>query len=160
MENMDTYSNILYIKEKQGELANLAMRCFYNNKYCAETCCIVGNYYSLIGEHHKAIANFRKALKMDKSCLGAWTLMGHECLELKNIAGAIEAYRSAVEIDSRDFRAWYGLGQTYELQKMNNYALYYFTKAVMARPKDARMWNAMASCYESMDRRIEAGKCY
>jgi anaphase-promoting complex subunit 8 len=27
-ENMDTYSNILYIKENQGDLANLALRCF------------------------------------------------------------------------------------------------------------------------------------
>ena len=32
-ENMDTYSNILYIKENQGELANLALRQFDNNKY-------------------------------------------------------------------------------------------------------------------------------
>jgi anaphase-promoting complex subunit 8 len=48
-ENMDTYSNILYIKENQGELANLALRCFYNNKYTPETCCVVGNYYSLMG---------------------------------------------------------------------------------------------------------------
>lgn len=32
-ENMDTYSNILYIKENQGELANLALKEFYNNKY-------------------------------------------------------------------------------------------------------------------------------
>lgn len=51
-ENMDTYSNILYIKENQGELANLALRCFYNNKYATETCCVVGNFlriYSLMG---------------------------------------------------------------------------------------------------------------
>ena len=39
---MDTYSNILYIKENQGELANLALRCFNNNKYTAETCCTIG----------------------------------------------------------------------------------------------------------------------
>ena len=32
-ENMDTYSNILYIRENQGELANLALKSFYNNKY-------------------------------------------------------------------------------------------------------------------------------
>lgn len=32
-ENMDTYSNILYIKENQGELATLALKEFYNNKY-------------------------------------------------------------------------------------------------------------------------------
>jgi anaphase-promoting complex subunit 8 len=109
-ENMDTYSNILYIKENQGELANLALRVFYNNKYAPETCCVVGNYYSLMGDHLKAVINFRKALKLDRNCLAAWTLMGHEYLEMKNIAGAIEAYRNAIEIDPKDFRAWYGLG--------------------------------------------------
>lgn len=76
-ENMDTYSNILYIKENQGELANLALKQFYNNKYVPETCCVIGNYYSLMGEHLKAIVYFRKALKLDRTCLAAWTLMGH-----------------------------------------------------------------------------------
>jgi len=102
-ENMDTYSTILYIKENHGELANLALRCFYNNKYSPETCCVVGNivnqiilipllgnYYSLMGEHLKAVIYFRKALKLDRNCLAAWTLMGHEYLEMKNISGAIE----------------------------------------------------------------------
>lgn len=79
-ENMDTYSNILYIKENQGELANLALRQFDNNKYNPETCCVIGNYYSLMGEHLKAIVYFRKALKLDRTCLAAWTLMGHEYL--------------------------------------------------------------------------------
>jgi len=36
--------------------------------------------------------------------------MGHEYLEMKNIAGAIEAYRNALDYDPKDFRAWYGLG--------------------------------------------------
>lgn len=112
---MDTYSNILYIKENQGELANLALRCFNTNKYTAETCCVIGNYYSLLGEHLKAILYFKKALKLDKNCQAAWTLMGHECLEMKNVVGAIDAYRNATENDTSDFRAWYGLGQTYEL---------------------------------------------
>jgi len=67
-ENMDTYSNILYIKENQGELANLALRCFNTNKYTAETCCVIGNYYSLLGEHLKAILYFKKALKLDRNC--------------------------------------------------------------------------------------------
>jgi anaphase-promoting complex subunit 8 len=74
-ENMDTYSNILYIKESQGELANLALRQFNNNKYVPETCCVLGNYYSLMNEHAKAINYFQKALKLDKECLAAWTLM-------------------------------------------------------------------------------------
>ena len=38
---------------------------------------VIGNYYSLMGEHLKAIVYFRKALKLDRTCLAAWTLMGH-----------------------------------------------------------------------------------
>jgi anaphase-promoting complex subunit 8 len=38
-ENMDLYSNILYIK---GELAYLAYRTFHNDKYRPETCCVIG----------------------------------------------------------------------------------------------------------------------
>jgi anaphase-promoting complex subunit 8 len=119
----------------------------------------MGNYYSIMGEHLKAVMYFRKALKLDRSCLAAWTLMGHEYLEMKNIPGAIDAYRQAVEIDPKDFRAWYGLGQTYELQNMNHYALYYFSRAVESKSRDARMWSAMASCYDRMDKKVETKKC-
>jgi anaphase-promoting complex subunit 8 len=68
---MDTYSNILYIKENHGDLANLALRCFYNNKYSPEACCVVGNYYSLMGDHIKAVIYFRKALQLDRHFLAA-----------------------------------------------------------------------------------------
>ena len=57
-ENLDLYSNILYIKENFGELANLAYNVFNNDKYRQETCCTVGNYYSLRGDHHKAVIYF------------------------------------------------------------------------------------------------------
>ena len=46
-----------------------------------------------------------------RSYLGAFTLLGHEFVELKNLPAAIEAYRSAVDTNPRDYRAWYGLGQ-------------------------------------------------
>jgi anaphase-promoting complex subunit 8 len=50
-----------------------------------------------MGNHVQAINYFKKALKLDRTCLAAWTLMGHEFLEMKNIAGAIESYRNSVE---------------------------------------------------------------
>jgi len=53
---------------------------------------------------------FKRAIKLNSKFLSAWTLMGHEFLELKNTSAAIEAYRSAIDIDPHDFRAWYGLG--------------------------------------------------
>jgi len=134
------------------------------DKYRPETCCVIGNYYSLKGEHEKAVSHihtptsdtplpshlhtsdtplptpppypylplrltptpptsaaplasrlqvtyFRRALKLNQHFLSAWTLMGHEYVELKNTAAAVDAYRHAVDINAKDYRAWYGLGQ-------------------------------------------------
>lgn len=54
----------------------------------------VGNYYSLRSQHEKAALYFQRALKLNPRCLGAWTLMGHEYMEMKNTSAAIQAYRS------------------------------------------------------------------
>jgi len=123
-------------------------------------CCSPGNYYSLRTEHAKAVSYFKRALKLNRSYLPAWTLMGHEYLELKNTHAAIECYRRAADINHRDYRAWYGLGQTYELLKLHLYALFYFQRATALRPYDGRMWCATANCYENLGRDVEAIKCY
>ncbi|PSC70628.1 anaphase-promoting complex subunit 8-like [Micractinium conductrix] len=148
IEGMDIFSNILYVKEEFAALSSLAHRCAAADKYRPESCCVIGNYYSLRGMHERAVQYFRRALRLNPSYLSAWTLMGHEYVELKNPPAAIEAYRHAVDVNPRDYRAWYGLGQTYELVNMPYYALYYFRRAVQLRPQDARMWNAMGHCYQ------------
>jgi len=121
---------------------------------------VIGNYYSLKAEHEKAVTYFRRALKLNRHFLSAWTLMGHQFVELKNTAAAVDAYRHAVDINPKDYRAWYGLGQTYEILTMYYYALYYYRKATALRPYDARMWCAMAGCYKHLGRTTEAIKCY
>jgi hypothetical protein len=50
---MDIYSNILYVKEAFAALSHLAQRAALTNKYRPETACIIGNYYSLKGQHEK-----------------------------------------------------------------------------------------------------------
>ena len=113
---------------------------------------MVGNYYSLLSMHEKAVQYFRRALTLDRTCLSAWTLMGHEYVELKNTHAAIESYRRAVDVNRRDYRAWYGLGQTYEVLEMHTYALWYYKKAAGIRPWDGKMWLAVGSCLERMER--------
>ena len=159
-ENLDTYSNILFIKENYCELSNLAYKCYINDKYRPESCCVIGNYYALKGDHPKAVAYFKRAVKLDYTFLPAWTLMGHEYLEMKIIPAAIESYRTAVDIDSNDYRAWYGLGQTYEILQIYNFAIYYFINAAKAKPNDSRMWTAIGLCYEKLDKKMEAIQCY
>jgi anaphase-promoting complex subunit 8 len=96
--SMDTYSNILYVKEKQAELSALAHSVVEVEKFCPETCCVVGNYYSLKGRHERAVQYFQRALRLNGQYLSAWTLMGHEYMELRNTSAAIQCYRNAVQI--------------------------------------------------------------
>jgi anaphase-promoting complex subunit 8 len=98
LDDLDVYSNILYVMEKSSKLAYLAQLATRTDKFRVETCCIVGNYYSLKSEHEKAVTHFRRALKINRNYLAAWTLLGHEYLELKNTHAAVEAYRRAVGI--------------------------------------------------------------
>ena len=160
LEDADTLSNILYVQGDRAGLSSLASACFRLDKYRPETCCVVGNYYSLRGEHEKAVLYFRRCLRLQPSYLSAWTLMGHEYVELRNTPAAIECYRRAVEANARDYRAWYGLGQTYEILAMYLYASHYYRKAAALRPYDARMWIALGSAYEQLQRAADAVSCY
>lgn len=160
LASLDTYSNILYVKEQAASLSHLARQAVKIDKYTPEACCIIGNYCSLKGEHEKSVTYFQRALTLNRNFTPAWILMGHEYMEMRNAPAAIDAYRTAVNINQRDYRAWYGLGQTYELLNLHSYALFYYRRAMTLRPDDARMWCAMAQCYDFMDRKTEAVKCY
>ncbi|GAM17299.1 hypothetical protein SAMD00019534_004740 [Acytostelium subglobosum LB1] len=160
LESIDIYSNILYVHNNKSKLSVLAHRAMATEKYCPETCCIIGNYYSLRLEHEKAILYFQRALKLNDKYLAAWTLIGHEYLEIKNVGAAINAYRRAVDINPKEYRAWYGLGQTYQLLKQPLYSLFYFQKATSLRPYDPRMWCSVAGCYEILERIPDAIRCY
>ncbi|XP_067007530.2 cell division cycle protein 23 homolog isoform X3 [Anabrus simplex] len=160
LDNLDTYSNLLYVREMRVELAHLAQKVCEIDRFRVETCCVIGNYYSLRSEHQKAVLYFQRALKLNPQYLSAWTLMGHEFMEMKNTNAAIQSYRQAIEVNRRDYRAWYGLGQTYEILKMNFYSLYYYKQAQQLRPNDSRMLIALGETYEKMDKINDALKCY
>ena len=146
LDEVHTYSNILYVKERRAELSHLAHAVSKIDKFSPESCCVIGNYYSLKGQHDRAIVYFQRALRLNNQFLSAWTLMGHEFVELRNTAAAVQCYRKAVSVNPRDYRAWYGLGQTYEMLHLYQYALHYYKKAASLKPSDARMWCAVGNC--------------
>ncbi|CAG8919480.1 unnamed protein product [Penicillium salamii] len=152
LDSLDHYSNILYVMDHRPQLAFVAQVATATDKFRPETCCVVGNYYSLKSEHEKAVMYFRRALTLDRNFLSAWTLMGHEYIEMKNTHTAIESYRRAVDVNRKDYRAWYGLGQAYEVLDMSFYALFYYQRAAALRPYDPKMWQAVGSCYAKMGR--------
>ncbi|CCM01108.1 uncharacterized protein FIBRA_03156 [Fibroporia radiculosa] len=109
IDDIDIYSNILYVTEDQMTLSKIAHEFTVIDKDRPEVCCLIGmrvflcNYYSLRNEHEKAIKYFRRATQLDRTYLSAWTLMGHEYVEMKNSHAAIEAYRKAVDKPVSDY---------------------------------------------------------
>ncbi|KLO15382.1 TPR-like protein [Schizopora paradoxa] len=159
IDDIDIFSNILYVAENRSKLSKLAHHFLAIDKDRPEVCCLVGNHYSLRSEQEKAIQYFRRATELDQTYLSAWTLMGHEYVEIKNSHAAIESYRRAIDVNRKDYRAWYGLGQAYELLNMHQYSLHYYQRATALRPYDVRIWQAQGMCYEEMMRPLEAIEC-
>ena len=160
LDQLDTYSNILYVKEDSATLSFLAHHLSRQHKYHYITQCVIGNYYALKSQHTRSITHFQRALTLNPACLSAYTLMGHEYIELQQPAAAILSYRRAIDISSGDFRAWYGLGQAYELLGEDGLAVYYYREGCRLRPFDARMWCAQGTALERMGRDEEAVRCF
>lgn len=160
VDHLDNYSNILYVMGMRPKLAFLAQLATATDKFRPETCCVVGNYYSLKSEHEKAVMYFRRALTLDRNFLSAWTLMGHEFVEMKNTHAAIESYRRAVDVNRKDYRAWYGLGQTYEVLEMHSYALFYHQRAAALRPYDPKLWMAVGQCFGKVGKIMNGIRAY
>lgn len=160
VDHLDNYSNILYVMGMRPKLAFLAQLATATDKFRPETCCVVGNYYSLKSEHEKAVMYFRRALTLDRTFLSAWTLMGHEFVEMKNTHAAIESYRRAVDVNRKDYRAWYGLGQTYEVLEMHSYALFYHQRAAALRPYDPKLWMAVGQCFGKVGKIMNGIRSY
>ncbi|ORX56834.1 anaphase-promoting complex subunit 8-like protein [Hesseltinella vesiculosa] len=160
LEDMDVFSNLLYLKDSMEKLSVLAHQCERIDKYRPETCCIIANYYSIKREISVSIEYFKRAIKLNRSYHWVWTLLGHDYVEMKNTNAAVECYRRAVDYNQHDYRAWYGLGQAYEVLKLPFYAIFYYQKAADIRPSDARMWNALGGCYQLLQKNAEAADCY
>ena len=62
------------------------------DRYTSVSCCVLGNFYSLRGNHNMAVVYFQRAVRLDKNNHSAWILLGHEFIELKNHSMAVEAY--------------------------------------------------------------------
>ncbi|VDN05838.1 unnamed protein product [Thelazia callipaeda] len=146
VDQMHLYSDSLYVRGFRSELADLAHSFFRTHKFSWETCCIVANYYSLRGDHEKAVVFLQRSLNLNPNNSAAWTLIGHDIFDL--------------EADSHDYRGWYGLGQLYDILKMPSYSLYYYQQAHKCKPDDSRMLVALGEVYVRLNQIADAQKCF
>ena len=160
VENMDLYSNLLFVNGDTARLSELMRSLTEINKFQPETLAVAGNYFALNWKYEEAISHLAMALRVDSSYGFAWTLIGHEFIILENLSAAISAYTKACEANPRDFRALYGLGRAYMLSKMPYHAIIHYRNAAAICPQDPRIWLALGESYEELMETENAVKCY
>eukprot|EP01024_Parvocaulis_polyphysoides_P002610 TRINITY_DN1077_c1_g1_i1.p1 TRINITY_DN1077_c1_g1~~TRINITY_DN1077_c1_g1_i1.p1 ORF type:complete len:486 (-),score=63.85 TRINITY_DN1077_c1_g1_i1:68-1456(-) len=148
LNGAEIYSNVLWMQQQHTELGALAQKAVKIDKFCTETCCIIGNYYALAQQHEKAILYFRRAITLDKSNVEAWILLGHEYIEERNTEASMHAYHAALELQPYDSRCYYGLGYAYKLLDMPVSAIHYLKKASQIGEENSQIWNQLGKCYQ------------
>jgi anaphase-promoting complex subunit 8 len=160
LDHTHIYSNALFVLGRYVELSDLASRCVSINRFSPETCCVLGNLWSLNGKHEQAVISFRRAIRMNPDMPSAWVLVGHEFVELRNPSAAIAAYLKAARVNSLDHRAWFGLGQVYDLLGSPAQAADYYRRAAELCPSDGRLWAALGAVFEAEEMHEHALDAY
>ncbi|KAI1277194.1 cell division cycle protein-like protein 23 [Xylaria sp. FL0933] len=158
LEFLDHYSNVLYTLGSEVRLSFMAQVASSIEPYRPETCCVIGNYYSLSSRHQDAIIYFRRALILDRNFSSAWTLLGHEYLKLENSHAAMSSYIRAIGLNNHDYRAYFGLAQGYESLEQPKMALSFYQRAVLLRSGELDLWQAMARCLVTLTKLPQAVK--
>ncbi|KAI1428330.1 anaphase promoting complex subunit 8 [Xylaria sp. FL1777] len=156
LEFLDHYSNVLYTLGSGDRLSFVAQLASSVEPYRPETCCVIGNYYSLISRHVDAAICFRRALALNRSFASAWTLLGHEYLKLENSHAALSSYSRAISLNKQDYRAYFGLGQSYELLERPKMALDFYRRALLLRPGEMDIWQAITGCLVNLSKLPQA----
>lgn len=160
LEGLADYSNALFLLDKGDQLAHLAHTTSEWGAETAEVCCVVGNHFYYQSDHTRAIEAFKRAIRLDPTCIAAWILLGHTFLEIKNSGAAGEMYRRAIDLNPRDYRPWHGLGKVYELLDSHTFATHYYLKAAGIAPFTGTIWQSLAMTYGKLKRHREAISAY
>lgn len=131
---LDLYSNILFIKHDMKSSALLVHYLSLNYPTKPETYVAMGNYYSLMKEHTKAISYFQKCIELDERFSGTNTLIAHEYESLKDYNKAIKYFNQSLKFNKNDYRALFGMAEYYKEMGLNELALSFYKKVCEIQP--------------------------
>jgi tetratricopeptide (TPR) repeat protein len=101
LEGIEYFSSCLWHLKEQYQLCTLANHVLEISQFCPETWIVVGNCYSLQREHEVALKFFNRAIQLDNNYAYAYTLCGHEYVDMESYPQAKVCYNQAIKIDAR-----------------------------------------------------------
>jgi Flp pilus assembly protein TadD len=95
---------------------------------------LMGEAQFAAGDNRAAAATLSRALELNPSMAGCWSLYGHALLNIDDFEGAAGAFRRALEIEPSDFSANLYLGSILRRGGKAADAVPYLEKALRQRP--------------------------
>lgn len=141
----DIYSDYLYLNSKNDELSKFASEIVGIYGWSKETCYVIGNLYSILQQHEKALIWLRRALMIDPNYEAALIVLGNEYIELKSPSDAISTFLAAsstmkildsifysafLELNPLNYRIYFSLGSVYYLLDDLDQSIYYLKMSV------------------------------
>ncbi|KAL3091024.1 hypothetical protein niasHT_023624 [Heterodera trifolii] len=110
LNGMEIYSTALWQLHDSKKLSALASKMAEIARNQPQTWCIAANCFSVEKQHETAIECLERSIRLDHRFAYAYSLLGHELIDMNDFGRAAQAFRKAVQFSPNDYRAWYGLG--------------------------------------------------
>lgn len=96
LQMADLFSDLLYVNSKKDDLKKFAIDISTSQEWTKEACYVIGNLFSILKQHEKALVWLHRALIIDPNYECALIASGNEYIELKSPIDAIMAYSTAI----------------------------------------------------------------
>ncbi|KAK6035994.1 tetratricopeptide repeat protein, partial [Cooperia oncophora] len=114
IEQMNLYSDSLYIRGDRVQLCDLAHSFFETHKYSFETCCIVGHEFMELKNNAAACMSYRRAIEVDPQDYRGWYGLGQMYDIIKMPTYSLFYYQQAHLCKPQDSRMLVALGDVYQ----------------------------------------------
>ncbi|KTF76567.1 hypothetical protein cypCar_00047643, partial [Cyprinus carpio] len=156
IENMDTFSNLLYVRSMKPELSYLAHNLVEIDKYRVETCCVI----ALAHTCYLVNVQYRHAIEVNKRDYRAWYGLGQTYEILKMPFYSLYYYRKAHQLRPNDSRMLVALGECYEKLSQQVEAKKCYWRAYSVGDVERMALLKLAKLHEQLNEFDDAAQCY
>ena len=110
-------------------------------------------------QHDTAIECLERAIRINPRFGYAYSLLGHELVEMNDLTRASQAFRQGILYAPHDYRAWYGLGVVDYKSQQLSLARYNIMRAVRINPKNTVLLCQLAVIEQALHNQKEVSLC-
>jgi len=150
VDSMEIYSTALWQLQDSHKLSALCAEMTTQAREAPQSWCIAGNCFSLEKQHEAAVECLERAIRLDPRFGYAYSLLGHELIDLNDLTRASQSFRQAVVYSPNDYRAWYGLGLVHYKEEQLALAKVNLVRALHINPNNIVLLCQLAVIEQSL----------